>query len=75
MVNRLSMWTIYDRPADYPDSFVARRWEAVDGEAVSTNVIMRSDSLEWLREQMMDMGLVCLSRNDSDEPQVVETWI
>lgn len=26
----LSIWTIYEKPADFPDHFVARRWEAVD---------------------------------------------
>lgn len=71
----LSLWTIYARPRDFPDGFVARRWDIVTGQAVDTQIVMCSDTLDWLRDQMLDMGLTLIGRSETDEPQIVETWI
>lgn len=72
----LFMWTIYERPLDYPRSFVARRWVVKpDGVVAAEDRVLVSDELEWLRDQMEDMGLYCIPRSESDEPQIVETWI
>ena len=71
----LSMWTIYDHPKDYPDTYVARRWEVGPTGAMATRVLMTSEDLGWLREQMEDMGLTCLARVDGDDSKIVETWL
>lgn len=69
------MWTIYDHPRDYPEGYIARRWDVEASRVLATDIVLRSDSLELLREQMEDMELFCIPRSESDEPQVLETWI
>lgn len=71
---KLSMWTIYDHPTDFPHSFVARRFEIGAGTAVPTTDII-SGELQALRASFTMAGLHCLKRNDVDEPQIVETWL
>jgi len=72
----LSMWTLYDRPRDYPQHYVARRFEVASGHIYPrpTNDMFTADSLEELR-MLLPPGLVCLGRNPSDDPNIVETWI
>lgn len=71
----LRMWTIYKHPKDYPDSYVARLWEADAGGPRMTASVVIASSLEFLREQMMDMGLVKLDRQPDDDPVIVEVWL
>ena len=67
----LSLWTIYDHPSDYPDSYVARRFEL---DQLTPGVVVSSD-LEELRAHFIPMGLTCLTRSPEDAPQIVETWL
>jgi len=72
----LRLWTIYKHPKDFPDSYVARQFEVTpDQGARPTASIVIASSLEFLREQMMDMGLVKLARSPEDDPVIVETWL
>lgn len=71
----LSIWTVYDHPADRPDKFVARRWEAQNGpEPVPTNDILEADTLEALR-RLLPPHLFRMPRQDGDDPVIVESWI
>ena len=72
----LAMWTVYDHPKDYPDKFVARRFDVdASGPRPSASVIIMDD-LDDLRDILAyDMHLTCLSRSPEDEPQIVETWL
>ncbi|MGZ3742736.1 MAG: hypothetical protein ACXVB1_00160 [Pseudobdellovibrionaceae bacterium] len=69
--NTLSIWTVYDHPSDFPDLFVARRFEnlkpTMDYIAVS--------ELEDIRKIMRSSGLFCLARAPQDDPKIIETWI
>ena len=73
----MSIWTVYDHPLDFPHGFIARRWEIRRGagEPAWTEDVMRAYELEPLQEQLMDMGLSRLGRNEGDEPQIVECWL
>ena len=44
---RLSMWTVYDHPSDFPDLFIARRWEVGEGlkEPLATAEVMATVSV------------------------------
>jgi len=72
------MWTVYDRPADYPDKFVARRFDVGSdgrGPTPSDSVIVAPD-LEMLRYILaFQLHLVCLTRSPEDDPNIVETWL
>jgi hypothetical protein len=73
---KLSMWTVYDHPLDYPDSFVARLHEVdAEGSRPTANIIV-SPSLVMLREILLvQLNLTCLARDPSDDAKIVETWI
>lgn len=69
----LSMWVIYDHPADYPDQFVARRWKITAGEALPTDEVIRAATIDGVR-QGLPPGLTVLAAADGDDPTIVETW-
>ncbi len=33
----LTIWTVYDRPKDHPDGFIARRFEIGRGQTIATD--------------------------------------
>ena len=60
----LPLVTIYEKPADFPNEYVARIW---DGQgARPTNIMVKSKSIESIREDIEAAG---------DEPHIVETWM
>jgi hypothetical protein len=70
----LPLWTIYERPLDHPDGFIARRFEsnkAVVGPTLDTV----TGELEHIRDIFTRAGLFKLDRSVDDEPQIVETWL
>ena len=75
----LVVWTIYDHPSDFPHGYVARKFLIVRGkpEPVPTLALIQSHSLEAVRVGLLEEcpGLVCIKRNEGDEPQIVETWL
>lgn len=69
------MWTIYDHPLDFPDEFVARRWETTAAGAFATSDVMRSKRIELIRQEMERRGLYRLERFDNDDPNIMEVWL
>jgi hypothetical protein len=69
------MWTIYDHPRDYPQHFVARKWEIWLGMAIPTTEIVKAEDLPTLRALFESKGLVVIDRQADDDPVVVETWL
>jgi hypothetical protein len=69
-----TVWTVYDRPNDYPETFVARQYVIREtyAEPVGDTVI---GPLDALRARFERAGLVNICRQDGDEPQIVESWI
>lgn len=82
--DRLSFWTIFQNPIDFPRKFVVRRFVMVaggdDGQAwgaMPTPDHSVHESLDEARDTILKAhpGLVCICRNQEDEPQVVESWV
>lgn len=71
----LSIWTIYDHPKDYPDCFVAREYQIVDGLTTATENFMACPTLEVLRGHFIEIGLTCIARSADDDPAIVESWL
>jgi hypothetical protein len=72
----MNLWTVYDHPTDYPNSFVARRGIVSEGgEFKQTDDVIVSNSLDEIRTQLRGRGLAYLPRNPKDEPQIVEVWL
>jgi hypothetical protein len=72
---RVSIWTIHERPKDYPIGFVAKMFELSSAGPRPARYAIRSEELEPIREKLSRAGLVCLPRDDGDEPQIIESWI
>jgi hypothetical protein len=72
----LIMWTIYDRPSDFPDCFVARKFEiGRGGEPRATSDILVAHEIDKLRSLLHRRGLVRMTRAPEDDPKIVETWL
>jgi hypothetical protein len=69
----LGAWTIFARPDDAPDFFVARLFYLDK----STEHAFFGATLEEARTFITTHypGLTCLMRSDVDHPSVVETWL
>ena len=66
------IWTIYNRPLDYPDKFVVRVWYGTSAEVETTT----HDSLDDARESIIARGgSFGLIRSERDDPCIVESWI
>lgn len=74
--NVLPVWTVYNKPKDFPHCFVARRFESgPGGTSVATPDVIISPDLEILREGMERCGLVCMMRDEADDSVIIETWM
>jgi len=72
--NKLEIWTIYDRPADYPDKFVIRKFDIVGQMIMPTEEINLADTVDEAREFIPE-GLGLIPRSPEDHINVVESWI
>jgi hypothetical protein len=70
----LHIWTVYERPRDYPNSFVARLHIVSEGKTGPTDTVIIGPTLESVRKQI-PQGLVRMDRFPMDEPQIVEVWL
>lgn len=69
------MWTVYEKPKDFPEHFIARRWEVRRSGPTPTPDVIVCDGIDELRWRLEILGLHRLPRHRGDEPQIVETWI
>jgi hypothetical protein len=70
----LAIWTVYDRPTDHPDGFIARMYVLERGASRPTDKTLKGE-LEDIRKIFWSAGLMKLSRQEGDEPQIVESWV
>ena len=76
MTQVLSMWTVYNRPRDFPgELYVARRYMIEPDGPVPTDDTIVSPSLELVRQALSLKGLTPITRDHNDEPHIVETWL
>jgi hypothetical protein len=68
------MWTIYERPRDFPDKFVARPHFIGPGWSTPLSYQKVANSLEGVRA-MLPPGLHRMERQRDDDPVIVETWL
>jgi hypothetical protein len=71
----LPIWTVYDKPTDHPNGFIARLYEVGKGEVVVTNKMIAKPELTPIREVFLKAGLTKLKRAPGDEPRIVESWV
>jgi hypothetical protein len=72
----LEMWTVYDHPTDYPNSFIARLFMVdADGAKPTSSIIIAPDLLTLRYVLAFEMRLTCLTHSPGDDPKIVETWL
>lgn len=71
----VTIWTIYDHPADYPDHFVARKTISNASGVHPCCVLIISTEVADLRAEMAVLGLSKLDRHPDDDPKIMETWL
>jgi hypothetical protein len=70
------MWTLYERPKEFPSMYVLREWIVTGpGAPLQLPGVFLARDIEVLRSQMIDKGLTCLPRSVADDPSIVECWI
>lgn len=71
----LPMWTVYERPKDYPKHFVARRFMIMSmGNFAITDDVLVANTLDEVRA-MLPPGLYRLDRQPNDDRNIVEVWL
>jgi hypothetical protein len=71
----LTIWTVYERPRDYPTGWIARMHEVGSDGPEPTGYVIKAVELEPIREKLARAGLVCIPRQEGDQWEIVETWI
>ncbi len=70
----LDLFTIYERPTDFPNHFVVRRSIICMGVVSPVVDVYLAPTLEQAR-QLVPPHLVRIPRFPDDEPQIVEVWL
>lgn len=72
----LTLWTVYERPADYPEGFVARRHEVLRDETTRpTPDAVFGATIGDVRAKIPRIFGTCVPRSPGDKPQIVESWL
>lgn len=74
----LRMFTIYERPIDYPDHFVVRGFTIAAGHSDAVpdaDPTGLADTLEAARALVPASADACMTRSEHDDEKVVETWL
>lgn len=69
---QLPLICIYKHPADYPNKYIARLWDAQ--HVIPTHIITMADTLVDIR-QTIPASMVPLQRDSSDDQCIIESWI
>jgi hypothetical protein len=70
------MFTIYHQPVDLPGAaYVVRRFLIRADAIVPADLLGTGPTLNHARLLVPLSADVCLTRNDTDEPHIVETWV
>jgi hypothetical protein len=71
----MALWTIYERPTDYPSGYVLRANFAMkNGHSQPDIYAWYATSADALRE-ILPPGKICIGRNDRDDPVILEVWV
>ena len=73
--NSMTVWVIYDHPADYPDVFIARQFLIVGGDVIPTENTISHRDVDEIRQKLLNHGLGLVPRFTHDDPKIVETWM
>ncbi|MBO9492096.1 hypothetical protein J7384_17170 [Endozoicomonas sp. G2_1] len=67
--------TLYDKPSDEPENYVARAHVAMKGDTKPTNVYFKSPDRAEVEGAVPDPYFYWLDREPNDDPTILGTWI
>jgi len=67
--------TIYKRPVDMPEHYVARVSLVSPGKIKPTKVYLKRDNLKDLQDDIGKLGMYWLMSYPEDEPHILGVWI
>lgn len=72
----LEQYVIYDKPTDFPEWFVVRKFTIGAGSVTAAGAVWICESLDEARDIIAHEapGLVRLARSPDDDPVIVEVW-
>jgi hypothetical protein len=74
-LGRRAVWTVFAWRRDYPTGYVARMFEVTSAGPEPTDKTLKSMELDSIREKLTRAGLVCMMREERDEPDIIERWV
>jgi hypothetical protein len=69
------IWTVYERPKDCPNHYVARLHVSDRSGSRATTAAFKGDTLESVRDILITAGLSFIPRDESDDAVIVECWL
>ena len=77
MAEPLFIFVVYDRPTDFPNEIVVRKFTAVSGVPEPLEIIYRGLNLLDAQSKILELSphAIQFHRDPSDESQIVECWI
>jgi hypothetical protein len=70
----LLIWTVYRRPLDFPDLYIARPHLIEPGQTEPMPFHLQAATLAELRKLLL-FGLYRMDRQPGDEAQIAESWM
>ena len=77
----LEMFTLYEKPRDFPNDYIVRKWEVYSGQEPKPCHIVskfeadgRESAIDYVNRLFANHKIL-LPRSESDDPIVVGTWI
>lgn len=70
------IYTLYERPDDYPQEYVVRGTTILPGETIQDpEIYLKHESLEVIQEAMERLGLAFIYRSPEDAPSVMGCYL
>lgn len=77
-LDSLDIWSVYDHPSDYPDSFVARKTTIHKAVITVARDVLKAPTLDAIRALVQHHSPIVLTRferSPDDDPVIVECWM
>jgi hypothetical protein len=77
MAEPLFIFVVYNRPSDYPDEIIVRKFTTSEGDPVPLEIIYRGKNLMDARSAVVKLSphAIHFTRSAGDERQIMECWI
>jgi hypothetical protein len=73
-MTRMIVWGVFDHPAEYPESWVAREFEVLPAEFRPTGRVIEAPTLENLHRILRELGLDRSYRFTEEIATLKEAW-